>query len=188
MGRTAVSAKELSRAEVMGRVKAGNLRLREAGELLELSYRQVKRVWARYCGGGARALQHGNCGRRSNRAYAAQFRQAVLSRVRERYADFGPTLAVEYLSSDDGLGIHAESLRRWMREAGEIAIDYRGQRLGFRERLRASIEMSEARGAAPSSAPPSPSPTRWHAYAPPSTHPWRRSYQHMKTPAFALAR
>ena len=48
MGRCELSSKELSRAEVMGRVKAGNLRLREAGELLELSYRQAKRIWARY--------------------------------------------------------------------------------------------------------------------------------------------
>jgi len=118
LGRTALSAKELSRAEVMGRVKTGSLRLREAGELLELSYRQVKRVWARYRGGGAKALQHANCGRRSNRAYATQFRQAVLARVRECYADFGPTLAAEHLASDDRLKIPAESLRRWMREAG----------------------------------------------------------------------
>src|SRR5215470_16507561 len=102
----------------MGRVKTGSLRLREAGELLELSYRQVKRVWARYRGGGAKALQHANCGRRSNRAYATQFRQAVLARVRECYTDFGPTLAAEHLASDDRLKIPAESLRRWMREAG----------------------------------------------------------------------
>ena len=65
MGRTGLSGKELSRAEVMGRVKAGNLRLREASELLELSYRQAKRLWARYRRGGAKALQHGNCGRES---------------------------------------------------------------------------------------------------------------------------
>ena len=60
MGRTELSSKELSRAEVMARVKAGNLRLGEASELLELSYRQAKRIWARYRGGGAKALQHGN--------------------------------------------------------------------------------------------------------------------------------
>ena len=40
MGRTGLSRKELSRVEVMGRVKARSLRLREAAELLELSYRQ----------------------------------------------------------------------------------------------------------------------------------------------------
>lgn len=118
MGRTSLSAKELSRAEVMGRVKAGSLRLGEAAELLELSYRQGKRVWARYRGGGAKALQHRNCGRRSNRAHPAEFRRAVLARVGERYADFGPTLASEHLASEDGLQVPAESLRRWMREAG----------------------------------------------------------------------
>jgi len=32
----------------MGRVKAGSLRLREAGELQEVSYRQAKRIWASY--------------------------------------------------------------------------------------------------------------------------------------------
>jgi transposase len=118
LGRTSLSAKELSRAEVMGRVKAGSLRLREAAELLELSYRQGKRVWARYRGGGAKALQHRNCGRRSNRAHPAEFRRAVLARMGERYADFGATLASEHLASEDGLQVPAESLRRWMRQAG----------------------------------------------------------------------
>jgi len=118
LGRTGLSGKELSRAEVMGRVKAGNLRLREASELLELSYRQAKRLWARYRGGGAKALQHGNCGRESNRAYPAKMRAAVLERVKVRYEDFGATLAAEQLASDDGLEVHAETLRRWLREAG----------------------------------------------------------------------
>src|SRR5438876_330286 len=44
-------------------------------------------------------------------------------------------------------------------EAGEIAIHYRGQQLRFRELVPASTTMSEERGAAPSSAPPSPKPT-----------------------------
>ena len=55
MGRTGLSRKELSRVEVMGRVKAHSLRVREAAELLELSYRQAKRIWARYRAGGAKA-------------------------------------------------------------------------------------------------------------------------------------
>jgi transposase len=113
-----LSRKELSRVEVMGRVKARSLRLREAAELLELSYRQAKRIWARYRVGGAKALQHGNCGRVSNRAYPAKFRAAVLKQVQARYEDFGPTLAAEHLASDDGLPVNAETLRRWRKEAG----------------------------------------------------------------------
>jgi hypothetical protein len=118
LGRTELSSKELSRVEVMGRVKAGNLRLGEASELLELSYRQARRIWARYRGGGAKALQHGNCGRRSNRAYAEEFRSTVLEQVRHRYEEFGPTLAAEHLASDDGLAVPVETLRRWMKQAG----------------------------------------------------------------------
>jgi transposase len=94
------------------------LRWGEAGEWLELSYRQAKRIWARYRKGGAKALQHGNCGQGSNRAHAKKFRQAVLERVKSRYGDFGPTLAAEHLGEEDGLCVHAETLRRWMREAG----------------------------------------------------------------------
>jgi hypothetical protein len=99
-------------------VKAGNLRLGEASELLELSYRQARRIWARYRGGGAKALQHGNCGRRSNRAYAEEFRSTVLEQVRHRYEEFGPTLAAEHLAGDDGLAVPVETLRRWMKQAG----------------------------------------------------------------------
>ena len=117
MGRTGLSSKELSRVELMSRVKAGNLRLGEASELLELSYRQAKRIWARYRVGGGKALQHGNCGRRSNRAYPRKLRAAVLEQVKARYEDFGPTLAAEHLASDDGLAVPAETLRRWMRQA-----------------------------------------------------------------------
>ena len=118
MGRTGLSGKELSRVEVTGRVKGRSLCLREAAELLGVSDRQSKRIWARYREGGAKALQHGNCGRVSNRAYEAKFRGAVLQQVKARYEDFGPTLASEHLASDDGLEVHAETLRRWMKQAG----------------------------------------------------------------------
>ncbi|MDR1888232.1 MAG: hypothetical protein LBQ81_02430 [Zoogloeaceae bacterium] len=40
-------------------------------------------------------------------------RQEVLQRVRTRYADFGPTLAAEYLSGE-GLNLSKETLRQWM--------------------------------------------------------------------------
>lgn len=86
--------------------------------MLGLSYRQAKRVWARYRAGGAKALQHRHCGERSNRAYEKDFRIAVLKRVGERYADFGPTLAAEHLASDDDLVVNRQTLSRWMVEVG----------------------------------------------------------------------
>lgn len=141
MGRTGLSRRELSRVEVMGRVKVHSLRLCEAAELLELSYRQTKRIWARYRAGGAKALQHGNCGRVSNRAYPAKFRAAVLQQVQARYADFGPTLAVEHLASDDGLEVPAETLRRWLKEAGLWQKQRR--RKPYRQRREAKAHFGE---------------------------------------------
>ena len=141
MGRTGLSRKELSRVEVMGRVKAGSLHLLEAAELLGLSYRQSKRIWARYRGGGAKALQHGNCGRVSNRAYAAKFRRAVLKQVTVRYADFGPTLAAEHLASDDGLEVPVETLRRWLKEDG--LWQRRRRRKPYRQRREAKAHFGE---------------------------------------------
>ena len=47
MGRTAISRRELGRVEVMARVASEELKLVDAGKLLGLSYRQVKRLWRR---------------------------------------------------------------------------------------------------------------------------------------------
>jgi hypothetical protein len=39
-----MSGKELKRAEVLSRVQRGELKLTEAADLLEMSYRQAKRL------------------------------------------------------------------------------------------------------------------------------------------------
>ena len=123
MRRTALSKKELRRGEVLARVKRGELRLVKAAELMRISYRQAKRLWKRYQAGGTASLQHGNAGRKSNRARPAKQRAQILQRVREKYGGdeatrFGPTLAAEHLASEDGLEVHPETLRRWMLEDG----------------------------------------------------------------------
>ena len=117
MGRTLLSSKEVHRAEVLGRVKAGNLKLGEAAELLDLSYRQMKRVWKRYRHDGAKGLRHGGCGRESNRGYEKEFRERVQRRCAEHYADFGPTLAAEHLA-EEGMAVSRQTLARWLRAAG----------------------------------------------------------------------
>src|SRR5229473_6376266 len=55
--RTAMSTRELRRAEILGRVKSKTLGLTDAAKILELSYRQTKRLWKRYRGEGAKGLQ-----------------------------------------------------------------------------------------------------------------------------------
>jgi hypothetical protein len=57
-------------------------------------------------------------GRPSNRRHGEAFRSTVLSFVREHYADFGPTLAVEKLTTRHGLQLGVETLRQRMIAAG----------------------------------------------------------------------
>jgi hypothetical protein len=118
-----MSRKELQRGGVLARVKAGELRVKDAAELMKTSYRQAKRLWKRYSKGGAAALKHGGAGRKSNRARAVKERTKILKLVRKKYSGdektrFGPTLAAEHLASEDKLTVHPETLRRWMLAEG----------------------------------------------------------------------
>src|ERR1700731_2186636 len=118
-----MSRRELERVEVMGRVAKRDLKLSDAAALLELSYRQTKRVWRRYREAGGEGLKHGNAGRPSNRGKPGKVRRRVLHVLQEKYSGseaerFGPTLAAEHLAEEDGLVIDHETLRRWMLEAG----------------------------------------------------------------------
>jgi transposase len=118
-----MSNRELERVEVMGRIKSGDLKLSDGAKMLRLSYRQVKRVWRRYREAGRKGLKHGNAGKRSNRSKPEKVRRRVLGLVEKKYSGelgerFGPTLAAEHLAEEDGIEIDAETLRRWMLEAG----------------------------------------------------------------------
>src|SRR5215475_7095405 len=114
-----MSTKELTRAGVLARVAAGTLSVRSAATVMDVSYRQAKRLYRRYRAEGATGLTHRSAGRRSNAARAAPERAHILALVREKYSGpiderFGPTLAAEHLASEDGVHVHHDTLRRWM--------------------------------------------------------------------------
>jgi len=118
-----MSGRELTRVEVLSRVKAGTLSVGSAATLLDVSYRQAKRLARRYRAEGAKGLKHRSAGQPSNHARAAAERERVLALVRKKYSGpvdvrFGPTLAAEHLSSEDGVTVHHDTLRRWMLAAG----------------------------------------------------------------------
>ena len=112
-----MSQGERRRLVVMSQVKSGKLRLRHASELLSVSYRQAKRIWARYAAEGDGGVVHRLRGRSSNRRGSAELRERVLARYREEYHDYGPTLAAECLA-EEGLEVAVETLRQWLKAAG----------------------------------------------------------------------
>jgi transposase len=118
-----MSCKELRRAGVMARVESGELKLVNAAVIMGLSYRQTKRLGQRYREEGAEGLKHRTAGRESNRKKSKKFRERVLRLVGKKYSGeegerFGPTLAAEHLASEDDVEVNAQTLRRWMLEAG----------------------------------------------------------------------
>jgi hypothetical protein len=114
--RMALSQRERDRIRVLHEVQQGHVTQVEGARRLKLSDRQVRRLLLRIAKHGDRAVVHGLRGRRSNRRLAAGFEQKVLARVRQRYRDFGPTLAAEHLAQE-GLAVSRETLRKWMTRA-----------------------------------------------------------------------
>jgi hypothetical protein len=113
-----MSGKERRRLELMARVRDQELTLVRVAELLPLSYRQTKRLWQRYRTEGDVGLVHRLRGRGSSRGIAQTKRRAILKLYQHCYADFGPTLAAEYLAKRDGHHLDHETLRRWLIQEG----------------------------------------------------------------------
>jgi len=112
-----MSGKERKRLVVLAEVKQGKLSVAGAGRLMRVCYRQAKRIWHRFQKAGDSGLVHRSRGKPGPRRKAGRLRSQVLARYRERYPDFGPTLAAEKLQQE-GLSVDHETLRRWLLEKG----------------------------------------------------------------------
>ena len=109
-----MSRKELTRLRVLIDIADGRLSVADATGLLGVGRRQIYRLLQAFRAGGADGLISRKRGGPSNRALGSVFRETVLAIVRERYTDFGPTLAAEKLSELHGLDLGVETLRQWM--------------------------------------------------------------------------
>jgi len=113
-----MSQKELDRKVILEAVRQGQMTLQEASDRLEISYRQVKRIWKEYKLKGNAGLVHKLRGKPSTQAYDEAYRKVILQRYEERYIDFGPTFAHEKLTEEDNYSLSVETLRKWLLEAG----------------------------------------------------------------------
>jgi len=112
-----MSGQEVKRLEVLRQVSDGVLSQVQAARVLHVTVRQVRRLQRRYEESGVRGLVSRRRGKPSNRRFPEVYKEEVLVRLRECYADFGPTLAAEYLQGE-GLRVSKETLRGWMMEEG----------------------------------------------------------------------
>jgi transposase len=106
-----MSQPELTRLEVIQRVKRKTLKQRQAAELLSISVRQVKRLCKAYQGAGAAGLISKRRGRPSNNRLPEKTINKATRLLRSRYPDFGPTLAAEKLAIE-GVSLSVETVRQ----------------------------------------------------------------------------
>jgi transposase len=109
-----MSTKELSRLEVMQRLSKQQLSQKEAGRMLSVSIRQIKRLLRAYREQGAAGLVSKHRGRKANNRLAQEVKKQVLNLLKTKYQGFGPTLAHEKLVETDKLKLSDESVRKLM--------------------------------------------------------------------------
>jgi transposase len=109
-----MSAKELTRLEVMQRLTQKRMSQREAGSILHMSTRQIKRLLKRYRQYGAAGLVSKHRGRKANNRLSEEVKRKALNLLKTKYQGFGPTLAHEKLVEKEKLKLSDESVRKLM--------------------------------------------------------------------------
>lgn len=112
------TVKEINRLKILQDVIDRNLRPGQAAEMLGITPRHCSRLLKRYRQSGPLGMNNQSRGRTGNRLLPRSLTELALSIIRERYPDFGPTLAREKLEEVHGLVIGKETIRRLMINAG----------------------------------------------------------------------
>jgi|HubBroStandDraft_1064217.scaffolds.fasta_scaffold71886_2 transposase len=113
-----LTQRDRDRLKVLHEVQKGHLTQRQAAEQLKLTDRWIRKLLGRMKKQGDRAVVHGLRGRPSRRRIGEKVEKRAVELVRREYADFGPTLASEYLEQHHRISVSRETLRKWMMRAG----------------------------------------------------------------------
>jgi len=90
----------------------------EAADIVGVGLRQAQRIVRRVRIEGNKGIIHKSRGISSNRAVDAKIKDKALKLFKEKYPDFGPTLASEKLFERDKIKVNSETLRLWLIEKG----------------------------------------------------------------------
>jgi transposase len=113
-----MTRRDIARLNVIQAVVDGYLMIWKAAQRLELSRRQIEHMVSRHRSEGTTGRISKRRGRPSNNPLSEGFAGHILDLIRDRYADFGPTLACEKLRECHGVVASKETIRRLMTKAG----------------------------------------------------------------------
>lgn len=110
--------KEINRIQILQDVIDRRMTSGRAAEILGITPRHCSRLLNRYREHGPLSISNRSRGNPGNRLLPKAFTDQALEIIKEKYSDFGPTLAREKLAEIHGITIGKGTLRRLMIKAG----------------------------------------------------------------------
>ncbi len=111
-----MSQGELKRLYVIRKAIDRSITQADAATSVDLCERQIRRIVSRVKQEGDKGIVHRSRGRTSNAAKLGAIKDKVLKLFKDKYSDFGPTLASEKLFERDRIKVNDETLRLWLVE------------------------------------------------------------------------
>lgn len=106
--------KDLERIKIMQRLATKQITQLEAGKILDITDRQVRKLFKRYKELGNKGVISKKLGQVSNRRLPEDIKDKALKIITESYSDFGPTLAAEKLQKINNITLSVETVRQLM--------------------------------------------------------------------------
>ena len=113
-----MSVKNINRASVLEKLVRKEIKQKQAAQILGVTVRQMRRLVKRYQVEGASGLVHKARGRESNNKVNREKLDRAIEVIKDKYWDFGPTLAHEKLVEDHEFTVSLSRLRREMIKVG----------------------------------------------------------------------
>ena len=113
-----MSNEEINQIELFEKLVRKEIKQKQAGQLLGLSVRQVKRKLHSFRLNGARSLIHQGRGKSSNNKIQQSVADQAIKLIKDYYWDFGPTFAHEKLVESHHCTLSVSKLRQEMINVG----------------------------------------------------------------------
>jgi transposase InsO family protein len=129
-------AKYIERAAVMKNLAKGTITQVTAALQLNLSVRQVRRLYKRHQADGVKALFHRNQGKPNSRKISSDIEQKAIDWILSKGPDFGATFAQEKLDEYLGIKVSVSTVRGWLIKHKILRLRRKSNRQQFKKRER----------------------------------------------------
>jgi transposase len=129
-------AKLIERGAIMERLAKKEITQTMAAFQLDISTRQIRRLYGRYKAEGSNGLIHKNYGRQSPRKSPKEIELNAVAWLKEYGPDFGSTFAQEKLAEYVGIKVSVSTVRNWQRAHGLLKQKHKADKQQFKRRER----------------------------------------------------